>query len=44
MDSILAAIYPTETKYWYYLSANDGTTIFSKTLEEHNTNKARYLK
>lgn len=44
MDSIIAAIYPTETKYWYYLSAKDGTTIFSKTLEEHNTNKARYLK
>lgn len=44
MDSILAAVYPTETAYYYYLSAPDGTTIFSKTLEEHNYNKNKYLK
>lgn len=41
MDSISAAIYPTETDYWYFLS--DGKTIFSKTLEEHNAAKAKYL-
>ena len=44
MDSIMAAIYPTKTNYYYYLSAPDGRTIFSKTLEEHNYNKAKYLK
>ncbi|MDD4531225.1 MAG: endolytic transglycosylase MltG [Candidatus Pacebacteria bacterium] len=44
MDSIVAAIYPTTTQYYYYLSARDGKTIFSKTLEEHNYNKAKYLK
>jgi len=43
-DSIIAAIYPTKTNYLYYLSAPDGKTIFSKTLEEHNYNKAKYLK
>ena len=43
LDSIEAAIYPEETLYWYYLSASDGETIFSKTLEEHNIAKAKYL-
>ncbi len=44
MDSILAAIYPTETKYWYYLSGFDGKTIFSETFAEHNAARAKYLK
>jgi UPF0755 protein len=44
IDSINAAIYPTQSNYIYYLSANNGKTIFSKTLEEHNYNKAKYLK
>jgi UPF0755 protein len=44
MESILAAIYPEESAYWYYLSAKDGQTIFSKTLAEHNVAIAKYLK
>lgn len=44
LESIIAAIYPEKTQYWYYLSAPDGTTYFSKTLKEHNINKAKYLK
>ena len=45
MDSILAAIYPQKSEYWYYLSATEtGETIFSKTLEEQNTAAAKYLK
>src|SRR3989344_5547715 len=45
MDSILAAIYPTKTDYWYYLSADDtGKTIFSKTLDEHNIAVTKYLR
>jgi UPF0755 protein len=43
-ESIKAAIYPEKTNYWFYLSAKDGTTIFSKTLGEHLINKAKYLK
>jgi UPF0755 protein len=35
LDSIKAAIYPTANNYLFYLSAKDGTTIFSKTFEEH---------
>ncbi|MBU4204944.1 endolytic transglycosylase MltG [Patescibacteria group bacterium] len=44
LDSITAAIYPTETDYFYYLSAPDGRTIFSKTYKEHNAAKVKYLK
>ena len=42
LDSIMAAIYPTKNDYWYFLT--DGKTIFSKTLEEHNIAKVKYLK
>lgn len=43
-DSILAAIYPKTTDYWFYLSTSEGETVFSKTLKEHNIAKAKYLK
>lgn len=42
MDSILAAIYPKESKYWYYLSATNGKTIFSKTFAEHRAAQSKY--
>ncbi len=44
VKAIKAAINPAETDYLYYLSAPDGTTHFAETLEEHNRNKAKYLK
>ncbi|HLC45012.1 MAG: hypothetical protein A2722_02530 [Candidatus Doudnabacteria bacterium RIFCSPHIGHO2_01_FULL_50_11] len=44
LDSIKAAIYPARTDYMYFLSKPDGEAVFSKTLEEHNENKAKYLK
>jgi len=44
IESIKAAIYPQLNSYWYYLSTPEGETIFSKTLEEHNIAKAKYLK
>ena len=43
MESILAAIYSKQSNYWYYLSTPEGKTIFSKTLSEHNKNRAKYL-
>lgn len=43
LDSIEAAIRPTASSYWYYLSTPDGDTIFSRTLDEHNAAKAKYL-
>jgi len=42
--SILAALYPKETDYLYYLAKSDGTHVFSKTLEEHNAAKQKYIK
>ena len=39
-----AALHPQTSDFWYYLSSKDGTTIFSKTLEEHNRAKAKYLR
>lgn len=39
-----AARSPLDSEYWFYLSARDGTTIFSKTLDEHNAAKRKYLK
>ncbi|MBU2082340.1 endolytic transglycosylase MltG [Patescibacteria group bacterium] len=44
ISAIKAALSPEASPYWYYLSAKDGITIFSKTLEEHNQNRAIYLK
>jgi len=44
LESILAAVDPEDSDYWYYLSIPEGETIFSKTLEEHNIAKTKYLK
>jgi UPF0755 protein len=41
INSVLAAIYPKSTNYWFYLS--DGITRFSETLAQHNAAKAKYL-
>ncbi|TSC69267.1 MAG: UPF0755 protein [Parcubacteria group bacterium Gr01-1014_66] len=43
LSALMAALFPEESPYFYYLSAPDGTTIFSHTLEEHNRAKVRYL-
>ncbi|MEK7499942.1 MAG: endolytic transglycosylase MltG [Patescibacteria group bacterium] len=43
LTAILAAIRPEASDYYYYLTAKDGTTIFSKTNDEHNRNKVKYL-
>lgn len=44
LSAIKAAIYPKINPYLYYLSAPDGRTIFSTTLEEHNAAKVKYLR
>lgn len=43
LDTILAALEPTETPYLYYLSAKDGTMHYAKNFEEHKKNKLKYL-
>ncbi len=43
-EALRAALNPKHSSYWYYLSAKETKkTIFSKTLEEHNDNRVRYL-
>lgn len=44
LDSIVAALNPEGSQYWYYLSTPEGETIWSRTLEEHNEARAKYLK
>ncbi|MDO8265190.1 MAG: endolytic transglycosylase MltG [Candidatus Parcubacteria bacterium] len=44
IESIIAAMRTVESEYWFYLSAPDGRTIFSATLEEHAIARAKYLK
>lgn len=41
--SIEAVLYPEETDYFYFLATKDGEVLFSKTLEEHNEKKRKYL-
>lgn len=36
ISSIRAVLYPAKVPYLYFVSRNDGTHIFSKTLQEHN--------
>ena len=42
--AIMAAINPTPTDFYYYLSTPTGETVFAKTNDEHNLNKAKYLR
>lgn len=44
LNAIKAAIEPTNSDYFFYLSTPDGKTIFSQTNDEHNENRAKYLR
>jgi UPF0755 protein len=44
LRAIQAAIRPAQSDFYYYLSAPSGETIFSRDLDEHNVNKAKYLR
>ncbi|HEY4519280.1 MAG TPA: endolytic transglycosylase MltG [Candidatus Paceibacterota bacterium] len=44
LRAIQAAIYPTLSDYLYYLSKPTKETVFSRTLDEHNRAKEKYLK
>jgi UPF0755 protein len=41
-DALVAAIYPVETEYLYFVAKGDASHHFSKTLEEHNRAVSRY--
>lgn len=43
-SSIKAALFPTDTPYWFYLTTLDtGEVIYASSNEEHNINKEKYL-
>ncbi len=44
LQAIQAALEPIDSDYLFYLSKPDGTTVFSRTLKEHNIAKATYLR
>lgn len=44
LSAILAVLRPEKNDYYYYLSTPTGETVFAKTNEEHNRNKAKYLR
>jgi len=43
LGSIMAAIYPAQSGYFYFINKSDGEAVFAQTLAEHNVNKAKYL-
>jgi UPF0755 protein len=40
--SLEAAVAPADVKYIYFVSRNDGTHVFSSTLDEHNRNVQKF--
>lgn len=43
-QAIRAALFPADAEYLYFVSRNDGSHRFSKTLQEHNRGVASYRK
>lgn len=43
-SAIEAAIYPASNPYYYFLTDAPGNVHYGRTLDEHNMNKAKYLK
>lgn len=43
LEAIEAALYPSETKYLYYLTGDDGNMYYARTFAEHVANR-KYLK
>ncbi|WP_418909806.1 endolytic transglycosylase MltG [Bacillus pinisoli] len=41
--SIEAALNPSATDYFYFLATKEGEVIFTRTLEEHNREKAKHI-
>lgn len=44
LESIAAALHPTQTAYLYYLTGSDNLMHYAKTYAEHQANQKKYLK
>jgi UPF0755 protein len=44
LAAIKAVLEPTPSEFLYYLTGTDGKTYYAKTNDEHNINKAKYLR
>ncbi len=44
ISAFLAALRPEESSYWYYLHDKDGVIHYAVTNDEHNRNRALYLR
>jgi UPF0755 protein len=44
LDAIRAVLEPTASDYWFYLSAEDGTTYYAETFTAHKQNIQKYLR
>jgi len=42
LASLQAAVAPADADYFYFVSRNDGSHVFSRTLEEHNANVHKF--
>jgi UPF0755 protein len=40
--SLEAAVHPADADYLYFVSRNDGSHVFARTLDEHNQNVQKY--
>jgi UPF0755 protein len=43
LGSITAAATPVESEYWFYIHDGEGKIHYAETIEEHNSNIAKYL-
>lgn len=43
VDSITAAMYPSQTTDLFYLTGKDGKFYYGKTGTQHNINKSKYI-
>jgi len=43
-DSLYASFHPIKSNYLYYITGKDGNMYYAETLEQHNTNIAKYLR
>ncbi|KND48991.1 MAG: UPF0755 protein [Parcubacteria bacterium C7867-005] len=44
LESIIAALNPKTSDYFYFLTDDDGVMHYAKTFDEHKQNKAKYLR